>query len=91
VESLSSSPPRIPGTSPTRQTAHQRSSTTSSQPIDHQQVFAIQDATETPRCILNTRSGHVSSGTLEGLVQHLIDGFGELTSRYRLLQVLRHD
>lgn len=78
---LSSSPSQILGDnlrrSPTIQANRQRSATTgSSQPMEPQ-VFAIQNATETSRRILHSISGFVSSGTLEGLVQFLIDGFGE--------------
>jgi hypothetical protein len=60
--------------------AHQRSLTTGSlQPMEshHEHIFALQNAIESPRCILNATSGHISSGTLEGFVQFLIDGFGE--------------
>ena len=78
---LSSSPPRILGgslsQSPPMRTTHLRSSTTESSQSINPNVLAIKNATETRRCILNDTSGHVSSGTLEGLVQFLIDGFGE--------------
>jgi hypothetical protein len=78
---LSTSPPRIlEGNlrqSPTVHPAHLRSSTRGSSQSMEPNVFAIQNATETRHCILNANSGHVSSGTLEGLIQFLIGGFGE--------------
>jgi len=40
-------------------------------------LYAIQEATLSPHRILNIVDDVVESGTLEGLVQHLIERFGE--------------
>jgi len=45
--------------------------------VDSRRLGAIQEATLSPHPILNIVDGVVESGTLEGLVQHLIKRFGE--------------
>jgi hypothetical protein len=80
LEFLSSSPPGMPGGFPTIQTSPQRSSTTGSSQPNSEHVVAIQNATDNPLRIFHAMSGNVLSGTLEGLVQFLIDGFGKWMS-----------
>ena len=90
IGSFSSSPPRILGGSlrhsPPMRVTHIRSSTTESSQSINANLLAIKYATETRHCILNTASGRVSSGTLEGLVQFLIDGFGKWLFYLMILQ-----
>jgi len=76
LDFLSSSPPRISGDLSTPQ---RTTTIRSSQPIDLNQrhAYAIQNAIDSPQSILHASSGNVSCGTMEGLVQFLIDGFGE--------------
>jgi len=45
--------------------------------VDSRRLSAIQEATLSPHLILNILDDVVESGTLEGLVQHLIKHFGE--------------
>jgi len=75
MDFLSSSPPQILGKLP----APQRTATMGSSQstgLNHH-VYAIQYAIDSPQPILHARSGNVSCGTMEGLVQFLIVGFGE--------------
>jgi hypothetical protein len=73
MDFLSSSPPRILRHLPTPQ----RTTTMGSSQSTDLNVYAIQNAIDSPQSILHATSGNVSCGTMEGLVQFLIDRFGE--------------